>query len=127
MQTESLKFLKSLPVDEVYTIEFIATSVNGLVVKSPRYKIASRRSVDPSINVKLKANLNYDNGYILLTFEAEKDTIVSGNFLISRCSNLNNYIWEPIRDFTLQSVKAEKWTFMDCTIEQGVLYKYSIQ
>lgn len=127
MQTENLQFLKSLPIDEVYTIEFIATSINGLVVRSPRYKIASRRSVDPSINVKLKANLNYDNGYILLTFEAKKDTIVSGNFLISRSSNLNNYIWEPIRDFTLQSIKAEKWTFMDCTIEQGVLYKYSIQ
>lgn len=124
---EDLKFLKSLIENKVYQIEFIATTANGLIAKSPRYRIIQRKSVDPSIHTELKATLNFNNGYILLTFENCQEAIVSGSFLISRCSNLNNYTWEPIREFTLQSVRSDRWSYKDCTIEQGVLYKYSIQ
>ena len=127
MAVENFKFLKSLTENKVYQVEFIATTANGLVAKSPRYRIVQRKSVDPSIHADLKATLNFNNGYILLTFENCQEPIVSGSFLVSRCSNLNNYTWEPIREFSLQSVRSDKWTYKDCTIEQGVLYKYSIQ
>ena len=127
MSIESFKFLKSLVENKVYQVQFIATTVNGLVVKSPRYRIVQRKSVDPSIHTELKATLNFNNGYVLLTFDNCQESIISGSYLISRCSNLNNYIWEPVREFSLSSVRADRWSYKDCTIEQGVLYKYSIQ
>lgn len=124
---ENFKFLKSLVENKIYQIEFHATTANGVIAKSPRYRIVQRKSVDPSIHADLKATLNFNNGYVLLTFENCQETIISGSYLLSRCSNLNNYTWEPIREFSLQSTRSDRWAYKDCTIEQGVFYKYSIQ
>ena len=125
--TEQFQFLQSLTLDKVYRLQFVTTSINGIVAQSPKYKIVSKKSIDPSITAKLVATLNFDNGYVLLTLDDDSDALINGYFLISRASNVNDWGWEPLQNFALSSLKPEDWSFKDCTIEQGVTYKYSIQ
>ena len=125
--TEQIKIPKELEVDKSYTIIFEATTTNGIHVSSKRYRIIQRRSVDPNITAELMAVLNYENGYILLKLKDEVDPIVSGNFLVCRASNINNWQWEQIKNFNLQSTPPDEFRFLDCTIEQGVIYRYSLQ
>lgn len=124
---EQFQFLQSLTLDKVYRLQFVTTSINGIIAASPKYKIVSKKSIDPSITAKLVATLNFDNGYVLLTLDDDSDALINGYFLISRASNVNDWGWEPLQNFALSSLKPEDWSFKDCTIEQGVTYKYSIQ
>lgn len=116
-----------LEINKSYTISFLITTVNGIKIRTNRYRIIHRRSLDPEIKADLIATLNFENGYISLTLKDEVDKIISGTFVISRCSNINNWIWETIKDFQLSSTPPEDFEFKDMSIEQGVLYKYSIQ
>lgn len=125
--SEYIKLPLELTPDKVYTIQYSIETSNGLKVKTKRYKIVQRRSVDPSIKADLVATLDFNNGYIELTLDDKVDAIISGSFIISRSCNINNWRWERIKDFTLSSTPPAKFNFKDCTIEQGVIYKYSIQ
>jgi len=106
-----------LEPDKYYNIQFIITTSNQLTVKTPRYKIVQRKSVDPSITADLVATLNFNNGYIELTLDDTIDSAISGSFIISRCSNINNWAWERIKDFTIASMPPTKFYFKDFTIE----------
>ena len=69
---------------------------------------------------------------LITTFLLESISIpspleISGLFLISRAASNNGYKWEEFKRFDLQSMLPEKWNLIDCTIEQGVTYKYSLQ
>jgi hypothetical protein len=127
MSTETHIFAGDLDMNRSYYIRFIATTTNGLRVSSPRYRIIQRRSVSPDIKAELKADLDYDNGHIKLSILDTEDPIISGAFLISRASSRNNYTWEEFKRFDLQSIVPSDWGIVDCTIEQGVTYKYSLQ
>jgi hypothetical protein len=116
-----------LSLDKSYYIQFSITSTNGLEKSSNRYRIMQRRSISPEINAELVATLDQDNGNILLTMNDTIDSVVSGTFLISRASSLNGYAWEEFRRFDLQSMIPDQWSLLDCTIEQGATYRYSLQ
>jgi hypothetical protein len=116
-----------LNLDTSYYIQFSVTTTNGLEKSSNRYRIMQRRSINPEINAELVATLDPDNGNILLTMNDTIDSVVSGTFLISRASSLNGYAWEEFRRFNLQSMIPDQWSLLDCTIEQGATYRYSLQ
>ncbi len=124
---EEYKLPKELVVDRSYTIVYQATTTNGLQVNSQRYRIVMRRSIDPNIHAELVATLDYNNGYVALTLNDDIDPIVSGQFVISRASNVNNWQWDKIKEFNLQSTPPKKFIFKDCTVEQGLIYRYSLQ
>ena len=118
---------RDLSSEKSYYIVFTVTTTNELTVSTPRYRIMQRRSINPEIKVDLKAQLNYDNGYIKLTMSNEGDSVISGTFLIARACSKDGYVWEEFRRFDMQSMVPSLWSLMDCTIEQGVTYKYSLQ
>lgn len=124
--TESFKFEQDLEINKSFYIQFCTTSVNGIEANSPKYRVIQKRSVNPEIQTKLVADLNEDNGFVTLTFDTDLDVIL-GTFLISRASSKNGWVYEEFRRFNLQSIIPESWSMLDCTIEHGVSYKYSLQ
>lgn len=113
----------------IYTIK----TNNGLEISSPVYKIIKKNSINSSLKAKIITKLNYENGYINIGLDGEKDKrgneiAVKGSFILSRASEKNNYQnWEEILRFNLVSQRPSLKSFQDFTIEQGVKYKYSIQ
>ena len=126
---ESCLIAQDLDINRSYYARFWVRTNNGLEVASQKYRVMQRRSISPEISVDLKAELDYDNGFINIRIVdiAPKDPVISGTFLISRAASNNGYVWEEFRRFDLQSVVPDKWSTVDCTIEQGVTYKYSLQ
>lgn len=126
---EDYIFAQDLDINKNYYIRFEVKTTNGLSASSPKYRVIQRRSVSPDIDVQLTANLDYDNGHIKLGLinNPVKNPIISGAFLISRASSKNGYVWEEFKRFDLQSIVPEDWSAVDCTIEQGATYKYSLQ
>ena len=124
--TEEVVVAQDLDVNRSYYIQFFTKSTGGMEIPSQKYRIMQRRSISPDIDVNLVATLDYDNGFIGLKLDT-KEPVVSGLFLVSRAASNNGYKWEEFKRFDLQSMLPEKWSLMDCTIEQGVTYKYSLQ
>lgn len=124
--TEEVVVAQDLDVNRSYYIQFFTKSTSGMEIPSQKYRIMQRRSISPDIDVNLVATLDYDNGFVGLKLDT-KEPVISGLFLVSRAASNNGYKWEEFKRFDLQSMLPEKWSLMDCTIEQGVTYKYSIQ
>jgi len=124
---EELLYNKDLKENNYYYIEFVVTTVNQLVEKSPAYKIMQRNLINPEISADLVAIMNYDNGYIQLSLNDEIDSTISGNFVLSRASSNNDYAWEELKRFEFNSMPPKDWGYMDYTVEQGITYKYALQ
>lgn len=127
---EDYIFSRDLDINRTYYVRFIVKTTNGLEASSPRYRVIQRRSISPDVEVSLHADLDYDNGHINLSIineNKDKNPIISGAFLVSRASSKNGYIWEEFKRFDIQSLIPEKWGAVDCTVEQGVTYMYSLQ
>jgi hypothetical protein len=126
---ETYLFSQDLAMNKTYYVKYIVKTTNGLEISSPKYRVIQRRSVSPDIDVQLKSSLDYDNGQIKLSIinNPEKNPIISGAFLLSRASSKNGFVWEEFKRFDVQSMIPEEWGATDCTIEQGVTYKYSMQ
>lgn len=126
-QHEVFTLTKDLELDESYYIQFSVRTTNNLEIKTTKYRIMQRRSITPEIQAILYAENNFDNGYINVQIIDEKDDVISGKFLVSRASDKNGWMWEEFRRFDLRAVVPEEWSFKDCTVEQGVNYRYSLQ
>lgn len=118
---------QDLELDKSYYIKFSATTTNNLTINTSYYRIMQRRSVSPEIKANLVASLNHDEGHIVIGIQDDYDAVISGAFLISRASSLNGYAWEEFKRFDLQSMVPNKWSLLDCTVEQGATYRYSLQ
>lgn len=126
-QHASFSLARDLNVDESYYIQFSVKTTNGLELKTSKYKIMQRRAVSPEIEAQLIATNDFDNGLVRITIEDKVDPVISGRFLISRSCDKNGWVWEAFRKFDLRAMEPHKWELLDCTVEQGVKYKYSLQ
>lgn len=126
---ESCLIAQDLDINRSYYARFWVRTNNGLEESSQKYRVMQRRSISPEITVDLIAELDYDNGFVNIRIAdvLPKDPVISGTFLISRAASNTGYVWEEFRRFDLQSVVPNKWHAVDCTVEQGVTYKYSLQ
>ena len=124
---------QDLELNQSYFIEYVVTTINNLQVSSGRYRIMQKKSIDPEIKAKLIPILNYDNGYVSLSLEGEKDSegveyTATGSYKILRASEEDNYMtWNEILKFALYGQKPSKWVWNDFTVKQGVSYKYALQ
>ena len=117
----------------LYKIEYQVITNNGLQLNSPRYLLMEAESISPEFNGALHVNLNYENACIELGMSGQKmpdgqERIVTGAFLLSRASSLDNYAtWLPISNFRMSGEKPSSFLLKDYTIMQGVTYIYSLQ
>ena len=115
-----------------YYLQYKITTNNGLTMESSNYRIMYAKSVEPEIQAKVISELNYNNGYILIKLEGEKDNgierNVTGSFLISRSDDKSNFtIWDEILKFNLVGQTPSYWSWKDMTVEHGVKYRYALQ
>ena len=66
----------------VYSIEYTVTTLNGLVLSSPRYKISSQYLVAPSGNIKILPVADEEHGVIDVHFEGETDPAHSYYYIL---------------------------------------------
>ena len=123
---EAFRWAKDLDPNYVYYLTYYVKTMNGLECSSNRYRICQLRLVGAEVDIKLNANLDYENGYIGLSFDCD-EPVISGTFLISRACSKDNYQWNELKRFDVQSLVPKEWSFRDCTIEQGYTYRYSLQ
>ena len=122
-------FSQDLPIGETHRVEYIVTTVNNLIVKSPKYRITQKKSISPELNASVNVSLNYNNGYINIDLKANnKEELSTGFFIVSRaCENSNYQVWEEIHRFSLIAQEATRHLCKDFTIEQGKNYIYAVQ
>ena len=124
--TDSFLLSRDLEPNQLYYLYFSVKTMNGLECSSIRYRISQLSSVGTELDLGLKADLNYENGYIRLSLICD-EPIISGTFLISKACSKDDYQWTELKRFDVQSLIPNEWSLLDCTIEQGYTYKYSLQ
>ena len=124
--TDSFLLSRDLEPNQLYYLYFSVKTMNGLECSSIRYRISQLSSVGTELDLGLKADLNYENGYIKLSLICD-EPIISGTFLISKACSKDDYQWTELKRFDVQSLIPNEWSLLDCTIEQGYTYKYSLQ
>lgn len=129
---EHFSITQDLKFNTFYKIKYTATTVNGLVVSSPTYRIIQKENTnmqfDEVSNLRLSAINNYDKGSIELKFYSNEEIgVVTGNFIISRTEAIEPYEWLKIRDISLKAIPIDQAVIIDNTVEQGKTYIYSIQ
>lgn len=126
--SEQYMIPEDLELNKVYYIYYIVTTVNGLVVSSPRYRITQRKQIPMSLEGSITAELNYDAGLINIYLKGKYENQVdSGLFLLSRRAENDPNGWEELYYFSLQSEIPDRLLFTDYTVAQGVKYTYSLQ
>lgn len=126
--SEQYMIPEALELNKVYYIYYIVTTVNGLVVSSPRYRITQRRQIPMSLEGSITAELNYDAGLVNVYLKGKHENQVdSGLFLLSRRAENDPNGWEELYYFSLQSEIPDRLLFTDYTVAQGVKYTYSLQ
>ena len=116
---------------QTYYIQYTITTINNLVISSPRYRLQQKVSIEPNLNADIDLKLNFDNGYISISLipYIENGAPISSNgaFLLSRaCIDTNYTKWDNLTRFRFNNETAQGVIFKDFTIEQGKTYKYGI-
>ena len=126
--TESFMIPEDLELNKIYYLYYIATTVNGYVKPSPRYRITQRRQIPMNLEASIKAELNYEAGTVQIQLiGAHQNQVASGQFLLSRRADSDSLEWEEVLYFSLQSEVPDRLLFTDYTVAQGVKYTYSLQ
>ena len=130
---DTFLFSQDLDENKKYTILYTVRTNNGLEEPSPNYKIIAKKAVVSTLSAKINTVLNYNNGYISLTLDGDKNELgfekaVKGSFILARSSEETNYTqWEELDKFVLAFERPSTKSWKDFTIEQGINYRYSIQ
>ena len=131
------KTYKTLPDGVVGSVQYTITTMNKLVMSSPKYQVMKAATIEMETPLKLSATTNYDNGYIQLNLEGQTigdsidlihEAICSGTFVIYRASDQDDYIeHEEITRFVIDAGYPSSYYFRDYTVQQGINYRYYIQ
>ena len=124
---------KTLEENKVYSIQYTGTTINGMQVESPMYRITQRTTIPPEIKASLNATMNYENGYVNLQIVGDDDVdgneqTATGTYLICRASSEDGYTnWSEICRFAMFGEKPSQHSWKDFTVQHGYIYKYSLQ
>lgn len=136
LPNEALEYFnlnRDLELDQTYRLLLTMTSVNGVTVTSPKYRVIQRENTDLKFdetrNLYVRVTTDYDSGgsAIRLVSKYPDKEVMSGTFILSRSEAVEPYDWKKIQKFIIKSGKIKDVKFMDYTVEQGKSYVYSIQ
>lgn len=128
---------------KVYYLQYIVTTINGFIAKSPRYQIINIESIPLEKNLKLVVETGLEENYkftswapweegvvrLYLDYVNSNDNFtVTGNFVILRKSSKDGYkSWIEIKRFRFVDAVPNQQIFYDYTVEQGITYEYAVQ
>ena len=130
---ELFQFDQDLEFNQIYYLQLTMTTINKLVVHSPRYKIMQRENTDmvfdETRNLKVRATSDFEEGNATITlYTTAKDIeVITGTFILSRTEAIPPYHWRKIHNFLVRAGKVTEIKFKDYTVEQGKTYIYSVQ
>ena len=128
---DAFKYTDDLDGDTTFYLQYKVITSNNMECSSPRYNILQKDSIGTTLNLKLKAESDYDNGFVLLSLKslssAGDNATLTGAFEISRQNVKNPRHWEVIDLFILQNEVATKTFWKDFTVTHGETYKYAIR
>ena len=130
--SESYTISRELEDNKSYYIKYIVTTINGLIVESPTYRLMQQNPVHPDLQAEVTAAVNFEEGYIdvgLVGIVNKKGNEIpaTGSFILSRAASNTNWTWQNITYFTLQAQRPTRFLWRDFTVEQGVQYQYAVQ
>ena len=127
------KLPQDLPLNKSFYIKYSIKTNNGLVLSTQKYRIMQKIYIDPDIKANLKAELDFENGYIDIFLtdiknRYDEETPVVGAYVLSRASSDTNFEgWEELYRIRFIGQFPKKNIWRDFTVEQGKSYKYSLQ
>lgn len=136
LPNEALEYFnisRDLNLSKTYRLLLTMTSINGLVVNSPKYKIIQRENSDLKFDeikdLILIANTNFNDAYSEITIRpiSRNKEVISGFFILSRSEAKKPYEWRKIHKFVAKSDLIANIHLVDYTIEQGKKYVYCLQ
>lgn len=112
-------------MNQYFKIQYTVTTINGLVMSSPLYRITSSNLSIAGNGLRLQLLPNNDDGHIVVNITKQQNSnSVYGNFILSRSSEQDNFNrWLNLYEFNYQDKDI---FFKDFTVEHGIKYKYSI-
>lgn len=119
--------------DRIYAIQYSVTTLNGLTVLSPVYKVIESESIDLEDDLTLIPKVLYDEGIVELQLCYRNQPITyqkptTGSFILFRSSSLDNYTtWQEVQRFRLLNEPPSSRKLYDYTVEQGITYHYGIR
>ena len=136
LPNEALEYFnisRDLNLSKTYRLILTMTSINGVTVRSPKYRIIQRENSDLKFDeikdLILLAKTNFDDAYSEITIRPiPKDKeVISGFFVLSRSEAKQPYEWKKIHKFIAKSDLIKSIHLTDYTIEQGKKYVYCLQ
>lgn len=136
LPNEALEYFnisRDLNLSKTYRLILTMTSINGVTVRSPKYRIIQRENSDLKFDeikdLILLAKTNFDDAYSEITIRPiPKDKeVISGFFVLSRSEAKQPYEWKKIHKFIAKSDLIKSIRLTDYTIEQGKKYVYCLQ
>lgn len=124
---------QDLEINKSYFLEYIVTTMNKMTVRSPKYRIMQKKSIDPEIRADLIPTANFENGYVTINLQGHYNDegleyAATGSFKILRANDEDNYAaWNEVLRFALYGQQPSRWIWRDLTVKQGVTYKYALQ
>ena len=130
--SENFIIARELIPNASYYLQYIVTTINGLVVSSPTYRLMQQNVIHPELQADLIATVNFEDAYIDInligkTNNKGEELPTTGSYILSRAASNNDYVWENLLYFTLQAQKPTRFLYRDYTVEQGVQYQYAVQ
>lgn len=81
--------------NRTYTVQYTITTINGLVMSTPRYKLTTEKFVTPAKNITIIPKMNFNNGYMTVNFQGVMDTIVTDEVIDTEWQEVNGK-WEKV-------------------------------
>ena len=133
--TEKFEINQDLKINETHRVILQATTVNGVIITSPKYRVIQRENAnlmfeDIRYISKVNAISDFDEGRTIITLKLKEDADdyrLSGTFVISRSEVGAIHNWRKLKKFFIRSENIEDFVYTDYTVEQGKTYVYSLQ
>lgn len=121
--------------NQIYTIQYSVTTINGLTAASMEYKIINNQTVESNIfrYYDFVATNITDSGCVELSIQQKDKSdvrAINGQFILLRASSEDEFnSWYKLTSFVLSSWTGENNGFLcrDYSVAQGVSYVYAIQ
>ena len=130
-EEDAVYFKTLLENQETYQVTYDIRTNNGYqTITNPFNFVAVRSTLGDLEDLSISAVEDQENGRVLLMLEATAEQLVTGNFVITRSSEVSGFqLWEDIRylNYFIENFTPAKVCFIDYTIESGITYRYAIQ
>ena len=118
-----------------YFLQYKVVTLNGGEFETPRYRLQMQANIEMDPQIIIYPIPDFENGCVEVVLIGEpnvytvEETKCTGTYTICRkeISKYRDNSWIEVHRFRINDDYPSAYVFRDFTVEQGVVYKYSIQ